>query len=298
VPNQKAAPPSSKARTRAPITTVLLILALLCASVSASADTLHVSHVHYLPSSGAISLNVLADGPLDTSVAANLYRHHCPSQPAETDVKPGVVADGETHEILANPPQSQATGHFKVCVWTIHPDQSIGAVYEGPAKLPAPRHTKHAPNNAAAREEQEDREHRRTQPTDDPATNKTSLWVVIVLLGTLALIALALARQIINAVRRRRTKASEQHTLSAWQQAAENTASTPATATATPTAAGAATATHTSPPPAPSEQPQPPVRDYPFTPPQAPEPPTVELTPTDHPDSDSADAENPGKDTH
>ncbi len=111
-------------------------VAMLAAADGAQADGLAVTNVHYLPGSGAVGASVRAIGPLDTAVAINLYRTGCPSRPAEADNAIGVIADGQPHRLLANPPAAGESGRFVLCVWTIHDDGAIGQRYSQPVVLP------------------------------------------------------------------------------------------------------------------------------------------------------------------
>ncbi len=111
-------------------------VAMLAAAAGAQADGLTVTNVHYLRGSGAVAASVRAAGPLDTAVAINLYRTRCPPRPAEADTAIGVIADGQPHRLLANPPAAGESGSFVLCVWTIHNDGTIGQRYGQPVTLP------------------------------------------------------------------------------------------------------------------------------------------------------------------
>lgn len=108
----------------------------LIATGTGWADTIRVDEVHYLPTSGAIAALVAASGPADTAVAISLYRTNCPAAPAEADTQPGVLADGEPHTLLANPPSPGESGRFVLCVWTVHEDGVVGARHAQLTSLP------------------------------------------------------------------------------------------------------------------------------------------------------------------
>jgi hypothetical protein len=127
-------PPNSR---RLPLIAQLIIavVALLLAGCwsRASADTLRVRSIHYSSISGAVEVTVSSRAPSNSLFALNLYRGHCPSQPADTDFRREVNPDGQPHALLANPPSPGTTGAFQLCVWTVHEDQSVGASIEVPA---------------------------------------------------------------------------------------------------------------------------------------------------------------------
>jgi hypothetical protein len=120
------------------IVTFAVVLGLLGAAERASGDTLRVTQIHNLTTSGAIAATVRSNGPPNTALAINLYHGRCPARPQVTDVEPGIGADGQSHLLLANPPRTGEHGAFELCVWTIHEDGTIGAHYNHTTTLAAP----------------------------------------------------------------------------------------------------------------------------------------------------------------
>jgi hypothetical protein len=119
-------------RLRWQVVTVLVALILSGLASRAQADTVNASHVHYNAGSGAVEATVTAVGPLDTGIALALARGRCPAAPEESEVQPGVTADGQPHHLLADAPSRHAAAGMVLCVWTIHTDGTIGALYETP----------------------------------------------------------------------------------------------------------------------------------------------------------------------
>lgn len=182
----------------------------------------------YLTANGEVTATVTASGPAQTAISVALARGSCPSQFDPEGVQPGVTADGQPHVLVANAPQAPEFGRFALCVWTIDPDQHVGARYKAQIMVPAPADSH---SNPAA------------------GTNHPLWWlplgdgVSVFVLVVVVLVGYGLHR-LLRRLRRRLharsggdpVSADGRESLGAWQQAAAAAAVSPAGFADQPTA--------------------------------------------------------------